>query len=179
MDINKASIGAVLEGIIASSDAELDRMDQAALEGFWHFRWNENASLEWNLYKFHDMLKLYAGFCRRWEERKNGTSCVVERVRDRYLIPKIRELAARLQGARAEPSEAWLPIETAPKDGSEVFFLVPDDKPQQVVCRWANEWGEHACWRYADDNLCEIAPEGPVSATHWRPIFALPSALAQ
>lgn len=88
-------------------------------------------------------------------------------------------LAARLQGAKTECLEAWLPIETAPKDGSEVFFLVPDDKPQQVVCRWANEWGEHACWRYADDNLCEIAPEGPVGATHWRPIFALPSALAQ
>jgi len=61
-----------------------------------HFTWNESASLEWNLYQFHDKLRLYGSFCRRWEGIHNGSCCVVERVRDTYLMPKIREFTARM-----------------------------------------------------------------------------------
>jgi hypothetical protein len=40
------------------------------------------------------MLNLYQNKCRRWEEMHNGSSCVVERVRDTYVMPKIREWLA-------------------------------------------------------------------------------------
>jgi hypothetical protein len=36
------------------------------------------------------MLNLYAGRCRRWEEMHHGSMSVVERVRDAYMMPKIR-----------------------------------------------------------------------------------------
>lgn len=41
----------------------------------------------------------------------------------------------------------WQPIDTAQKDGTPVFFFVPDEQPQQAACRWAVEWGDHACGR--------------------------------
>lgn len=99
MDPKPEQIAAVLNGILASGDAELQKMHQRDLEQYWHFVWDDAAALEWNIYKFHDMLKLYGSFCRRWEEKHNGTCCVVERVRDTYLMPKIREFAERLRAA--------------------------------------------------------------------------------
>jgi hypothetical protein len=58
---------------------------------------------------FYDMLRLYAGQCRRWEEHHNGSCCVVERVRDTYIMPKVREFADRLQ---VKPVEAPQPAPT-------------------------------------------------------------------
>lgn len=97
MNLKHRQIAAVLNGILAGGEAELQRMEQPDLEKYWHFRWDDTASLEWNIYKFHTMLGLYGRFCRRWEEKHNGTCCVVERVRDTYLMPKIREFANRLR----------------------------------------------------------------------------------
>jgi len=97
MVVTKGGIVAVLDGILARGDAELQQMQQSGLEGYWHFHWDDAASLEWNIYKFHGMLKLYGSFCRRWEEMHNGHCCVVERVRDTYLIPKIREFAEKVR----------------------------------------------------------------------------------
>lgn len=96
MEATKEGIAAVLNGIIASGEDDIQRMEQAGLEGYWHFRWDDSASLERNIYNFHDLLKLYGSFCRRWEEKHNGTCCVVERVRDTYLMPKIRQFAERV-----------------------------------------------------------------------------------
>jgi len=79
-------------GILAAEREELKAMaDPAGLERYWFFRYDPTASLEWNCYQFHSMLDLYKGKCRRWEEMHNGSQSVVERVRDRYLMPKIRE----------------------------------------------------------------------------------------
>lgn len=108
MEVTKEGIAAVLNGIIANADDDLQRMDQSALESYWHFRWDADASLERNLYNFHDMLKLYGSFCRRWEEKHNGSCCVVERVRDTYLMPKIRHFAEKVRalhnaGIQARP----------------------------------------------------------------------------
>jgi len=69
---------------------ELFKCKEEDLEGYWHFKYNKEQSLVSNLYNFYDLLKLYDGFCRRWEEHTNGSCCVVERVRDKYLIPKIK-----------------------------------------------------------------------------------------
>ena len=86
----------ILNGIVDRSNAEMQEMNRADLEQHWHFAWNASASLEWNLYQFHEMLRLYGSFCRRWEEMHNGSCCVVERVRDIDLMPKIREFTARM-----------------------------------------------------------------------------------
>lgn len=99
MVVTKEALSGVLDGVVESGNADLRDMSQAGLEGYWFFRWDDNHSLEQNIYKFHDMLKLYGSWCRRWEEMHHGSCCVVERVRDTYLMPKIREFAARIQGA--------------------------------------------------------------------------------
>lgn len=66
-------------------------------ENYYHFKWDPMETAEWNTYKFHDLLKLYGSFCRRWEEHHNGSCCVVERVRDKYLMPKIRDFISDLK----------------------------------------------------------------------------------
>jgi len=102
MALTKEAFCNVLGGIVASANADLRNMAQADLESRWFFRWDEACSLEWNIYQFHKMLGLYGSFCRRWEEMHNGHCCVVERVRDTYLMPKIREFAAKI-GAPSNP----------------------------------------------------------------------------
>lgn len=69
---------------------ELFDKTEGQLEGYWHYKYDSEASFEWNMYKFHDALGRYSGFCRRWEEKKHGSCCVVERVRDKYIMLKIR-----------------------------------------------------------------------------------------
>ncbi|MFN3311780.1 MAG: hypothetical protein ACK40R_08780 [Thermomonas sp.] len=97
MAVTKEALDSVLTGIIEFGNAELRSMKQEDLEQRWFFRWDDTASLEWNIYQFHDMLDLYGSFCRRWEQMHNGSVCIVERVRDTYLMPKIREFAARMR----------------------------------------------------------------------------------
>lgn len=97
MNVTQEALSAVLDGVISRSNAELRQMDQAGLEAYWHFRWDDQASMEVNIYRFHTGLGLYASFCRRWEEHHNGSLCVVERVRDTYLMPKIRQFAEKLR----------------------------------------------------------------------------------
>jgi hypothetical protein len=91
------AIATVLGGIVESSDRELPESTQEDLEKYWFFRWDDKKSPEWNTYKFHDMLKLYGSWCRRWEEMHHGSCCVVERVRDKYLLPKIREFVQSMR----------------------------------------------------------------------------------
>ena len=102
-------IGNVLTSILAGADAELVALEDAELAAQWYWRWEAGRSIEWNTYKFSDMLELHKRRCRRWEEHHNGSCCVVERVRDKYLMPRVREFLAELathnnevRGARHE-----------------------------------------------------------------------------
>lgn len=81
-----------------SFDRDLFAKTKEQLEEGWFFTFDASKSVEANIYNFQDMLNLYGGICRRWEERHNGPCCVVERVRDRYLWPKIKQFADDLQG---------------------------------------------------------------------------------
>ena len=67
---------------------DLNAKKKEDLEKDWHWKWDSELSAEKNLYKFHDCLNNYAFGCRKWETHHNGGCCVVERVRDQYLIPK-------------------------------------------------------------------------------------------
>ncbi|MGL4232656.1 MAG: hypothetical protein ACRCWJ_14930, partial [Casimicrobium sp.] len=96
--VTEKDIAQVCDGLLSSAREELRRMTGEDLEKYWFFEWSDHVSLEANIYSFHKMLDLYGGQCRRWEEMHNGYVCVVERVRDKYLTPKIREFAAKVRG---------------------------------------------------------------------------------
>ena len=100
----------VLTSLTRRLDAELLALSERELAERWFFRWNPAASLEWNLYKFSDSLEMFKRSCRQWEEHHNGGGCVVERVRDKYLMPKIRAFTAELNAhsARLNDSEGAL-----------------------------------------------------------------------
>lgn len=93
MPENTPAIGELAEFLttlstrIKNDFASLSRED---LERYWDFERDPDASEAWNLYRFHRALNTYGTACRQWEEAHNGYACVVERVRDRYLMPKIR-----------------------------------------------------------------------------------------
>ena len=95
-EITKDDIATVLSGIVKNADDELLNTSNQELEKYFYFQYDDTKSKEWNLYKFSDALELYKSRCRRWEEHHNGSSCVVERVRDKYLMPKIKDFLAKV-----------------------------------------------------------------------------------
>ena len=97
-DVLKKVMGAIAEG----SDRELFALAENELEQYWHFKFDSERSADSNLYSFYDMLKLYSHFCRRWEEHHNGSCCVVERVRDKYIMPKIRHFLVEFSAKIAQ-----------------------------------------------------------------------------
>lgn len=115
-DVMKARIGAVLTGLTQSFDEELAAMDEPGLGQHWHFKWDASKSVEWNTYRFHELLGLYGRVCRRWEELHHGSCCVVETVRDKYLMPKIRAFLAALaaHAIAVHPTDAA----SVPPDGA-------------------------------------------------------------
>jgi hypothetical protein len=69
----------------------------------------------------------------------------------------------------------WLPIETAPKDGTPIFVTAPLYAWPEVV-RWsghdvelADEIGEDGYWAYAEEALADLAPVAE-DFTHWMPL---------
>ena len=66
-----------------------------------------------------------------------------------------------------EAMSEWQPIETAPKDGTEVF-LWTEEKPNIVVAYWDTYEGS-GWWRFSESVLSDIAGEVE-NATHWMPL---------
>ena len=102
LGVTEDDIGKAITGLMRSIDADYQEMTEADLADRWFFKFDPDASLERNMYLFHDRLTLYAGSCRRWEEMHNGSMCVVERVRDKYIMPKIREFVALIREASTD-----------------------------------------------------------------------------
>lgn len=92
-------IGDVLTGIVRRADDELLALTETELPSRWYFTYDPGLSISWNLYQFSSSLEAYKRSCRRWEEHHNGGCCVVERVRDKYLMPKIRQFEADMRQA--------------------------------------------------------------------------------
>lgn len=110
-EVTKADIGAVIHGLLDAQRHELESLTQADLEKFWFYHHDPKRTPEHSAYEFFKMLELYRGQCRRWEEMHNDSCCVVERVRDTYLMPKIKQFVASL----CSPSEADQPMTTHEK----------------------------------------------------------------
>jgi len=102
--VTEEDIKTVIEGIHDRFAAELMACEEKDLEQYWHFKHDPEIPLYQNIYKFYDRLSLYHGFCRRWEEAKNGHICVVERVRDKYLMPKIKEFITTMENMSGDTS---------------------------------------------------------------------------
>lgn len=80
----------VLLSMARSFQSELLALSEDELRAKWCFRWEADAAVDWNLYQFSDRLESYKRQCREWETHHHGSTCVVERVRDKYLMPQIR-----------------------------------------------------------------------------------------
>lgn len=65
-------------------------------------------------------------------------------------------------------ADCWQPIETAPKDGTEVWAF----NGEQARMRWIEGPG-YALWVWVDE-LLEDADPSPDQPTHWQPIPAAP-----
>ena len=96
MTVTSEGLAAFAQEIVARHTRELLETPEAELSRRWRFSWDEKASIEWNIYKFSDALEMFKRDCRQWETHHNGYLCVVERVRDKYLMPRIKEFKATL-----------------------------------------------------------------------------------
>jgi len=96
LEPTQKQIGDVLTTIGRRADEELLALDETTLAGQWYWRWEAGRSIEWNIYRFSDVLEMHKRRCRRWEEHHNGSCCVVERVRDKYVMPRVREFLTAL-----------------------------------------------------------------------------------
>ena len=96
MNVTKEQIGEVLTGFAERANTELLALSADEIAAEWYWRWEDERSIEWNTYKFSDILELHKRRWRRWEEHHNGSCCVVERVRDKYVMPRVREFLAAL-----------------------------------------------------------------------------------
>ena len=86
-------------------DQETTDKPKQDLEDYWFFKWRDSLSIEKNIYEFHKALNLYQNRCRKWEEAHNGSCCVVERVRDDYLIPKIQDFTKTMREKLKETND--------------------------------------------------------------------------
>jgi hypothetical protein len=96
MDVTTEQIGEVLTSFVRRNDEQLLAMSADEIAADWRWRWEEERSAEWNAYEFNKALELHKRRWRRWEEHHNGTCCVVERVRDTYVMPRIRDFLTTL-----------------------------------------------------------------------------------
>ena len=100
MKLNKEDIKETISTLAHGFEKELFDKSETELEKYWHFDFDKEViyqELSQQLYDFHKALDLYGSLCRRWEEYHNGHILVVERVRDKYLMPKITKFIKKLQ----------------------------------------------------------------------------------
>ena len=101
--ITANAIATVLSSLMTADHEALKVATQEDLEDYWFFHYDTSQSNAWNLYQFHSLLDIYRRRCRTWEDLHHGSCCVVERVRDRYLMPKIEQFLIDLQAHQEAP----------------------------------------------------------------------------
>lgn len=88
----------VMNLIIESQNKELFSKTQEQLEDYWFYNFDNDNTSEIKQYNFYDALKHYEHHCVLWEEHHKGSICIVERVRDKYILPKIRLFLEKQKG---------------------------------------------------------------------------------
>ena len=115
-EIESETLKKVINAMAQSFDDELFALKEGDLvKTHWFFDMDEREkgeSLLWwmmkNIYTFNERLDLLAYSCRKWEEHHNGSCCVVERVRDKYLMPRIKEFCREIISGI---SNAWTSVD--------------------------------------------------------------------
>jgi hypothetical protein len=75
--------------------------------------------------------------------------------------------------------DGWLPIETAPRNGTAILGSEPDSKyPQAMIWKDyseydAEETGQKGYWEYAESLIGDF--NGAAEPTHWRSLPSPPS----
>ena len=90
-EIPQKDIADRITSMVENFDEELFLCEEEHLEKYWHFQWNSSQTLEMNTYFFFQCLEQYSKQCKRWEEHTNGHICLIERVREKYILPKINK----------------------------------------------------------------------------------------
>jgi hypothetical protein len=67
----------------------------------------------------------------------------------------------------AELDGRWRPIQSAPKDGTELWLYAPDESPSQFVGRYEVS-GEYGYWAYSEELVMQVV--GEAGPTHWMPL---------
>lgn len=64
----------------------------------FYFKWEDIKEVKsYTIYEWFQALRLYCSSARAWEEQERGSTCVVERVRDNYLLEKCQEFLDNLK----------------------------------------------------------------------------------
>lgn len=91
VDLVDKDVDNVVNDVLRRVRDELRALSKEELATKWYYRHNPKLPAELQLYEFCECLDLYKRTCQEWETFHNGHVSVVERVRDQYLRPKIRE----------------------------------------------------------------------------------------
>ena len=99
---------------------------------------------------------------------------------DVYTADQMRAYAQAALNARAG-GDGWLPIESAPKDGTYILAIVPGFVP--AVAKWRAERGSFEYMdadNFSSDDQYEefLMATDSWAPTHWQPLPTPPAALA-
>lgn len=91
-------------------------------------------------------------------------------------LPDSPSEAFRLGWRMGWTADRWLPIESAPRDGTEFLAWFPADTSfgeMTITCWWHSVKGREfeECWRTPLFTIGEEADDAP---THWQPLSAPP-----
>lgn len=99
-----------------------------------------------------------------------------------YADASIKSLRSQLSEARAEverlrAAQAWRPIETAPKDGTEIIlFAIEEGFEDEGPSVWIGSWSTTAWYGPAWTAYEHRSETEYLTPTHWLPLPSPPSA---
>jgi hypothetical protein len=112
------------------------------------------------------------------EEISKGNAALVEYWENKGVsftdadLPSRHEWMVILKAIRTPPAEAWQPIETAPKDGTNILLWWPMQFHCALTGHWANKWNPWIGWKVSgwSHDMFKTEP------THWMPLPNPPAA---
>jgi hypothetical protein len=106
---------------------------------------------------------------------------------DEEHLPKLARDIAQLADRSVSPAlpsrgeleeDGWRPIDTAPKDGTEILIWIAEPWSKVEKARWYQPWGNWQSGAIPDDPVREeLYGIGSSLPTHWMPVPSRPAAL--